>query len=114
MNIRKLVRVAAMSIITVGVLSACNGGLSTPSNDLPSEPKKIVKKYIDPAHYKTVRECVSRQNGKCKKYTNKKKMTDDKDWLLVTSDGTTYDVTEDVYNSVQVDQWWNNWQSYGG
>lgn len=108
-------RKLAVLALSVGfALTGCNGGQFTPSDDRPTEPKKIAKKAIDPAHYKNVTKCVAKnKRGSCIRTQTTKKETDDKDWLLITSDGTTYDVTEAEYNSVNVGDWWNGWEKYG-
>lgn len=99
--------VSAVLLTAVFSLSAC--GFGEPSDERPQEPKRIHRKYVDPAHYKNEKKCVKKDSkGKCVKYETKKKETDDKDWVLVTSDGTSWDVEESEYNSVNIGDYWPN------
>lgn len=99
-----------LSLVTLAVAIAFTGAACDPnavSDERPSAPKKVAKKRIDPAHYKTERKCSKKNSsGNCVSYTTKTKITDDKDWILVTSDGIAYDVDEGEYNSVNVGDYW--------
>lgn len=99
--------VSAVLLTGLLALSACGSISAEPSDERPQTPKKVARKHIDPAHYKSEKKCVKRDSkGKCIKYVTKKKETDDTDWILVTSDGTSYDVEESEYNSVNVGDYW--------
>lgn len=98
---RKTIAVATATL-AMSLLASC-GSMAQPSDNTPSQPKRISKKYVDEAHYKTV--CTKKDTkGKCIK--TQKKVTDDKDWVLVTSDGSEWDVNQGEYNSVSVGDYW--------
>lgn len=91
--------------IGMAALAAC--GSVNPGDERPAVPRQVVNKYIDPPHYNTVTTCLEKnKKGKCIRQETKKKETDDKDWIIVTSQGTAYDVEENEYNSVNVGDFW--------
>lgn len=101
---------SVLAIALTAGLFGC-GDAFGPTDKRPEQPKKIMDKQIDPAHYENKRECVKKYStgknkGKCQTYKTVRKETDDKDWILVTVDGTAYDVDEDEWNSVQVGDYW--------
>lgn len=100
---------SVMAVALVFTGAAC--GSMEPSDEKPAEPKKILRKEIDEAHYESKKECVKKyttgsKKGQCQTYKTVRKMTDDKDWIIITVDGTPYDVDEDEWNSVNVGDFW--------
>lgn len=81
--------------VAVAILGgiACNGNGNGTSDERPTEPKKIAKKRIDDPR------CEKKKGKTCTKW-------DDRDWVLITSDGTAYDVDESEYNSVNIGDFW--------
>lgn len=92
MNTRKV----AVALIAVGVALA--GVACEPSDERPSTPKQVREKYVDPRACEKY-EWKNGRAGKCVKW-------DDKDWVIVTTDGKHYDVDEDEYNDVVVGEEW--------
>lgn len=63
-----------------------------------AKPQPITEKRIDPE----TRTCAKKKQFVCTKWK-----TDDKDWVLITSDGVEHDVDESEYNSVKVGDMWS-------
>lgn len=85
-----------LSLVVLSValaITGCGFNPNEPSDKTPSTPLKIHKKYIDP------RKCERRKNSKCVKW-------DDKDWVFITNEGSSWDVDEKVYNSYKVGDYW--------
>lgn len=103
-------KVGVIALLSVGiVLSGCSGGLSTPSDERPAESKTVARKYIDPEHGKWDQKCARKDSkGKCIRHKRYWKVTDDKDWVIVTTDGSHWDVEESEYNTVNVGDTWPN------
>lgn len=84
-----------LSLVVLAVVVALTGaGCSWVSEEKPTSPKKITKKYTDE------RKCEKRnRRNMCTKW-------DDKDWIFVTSDGSQWDVEEKEYNDHKVGDYW--------
>lgn len=72
-----------------------------PSENHPTTPKAVRTKYIDPESKICSRYIRVNGKRKCKTYK-----VDDKDYVIVTTDGKQYDVDADEYNSVHVGGRW--------
>lgn len=91
----------ASAVLLAGVLTLSGVVACEPSDHHPDTPKAVRTKYIDPASKRCVR--YHRVNGKRRCASWK---TDDKDYVIVTTDGKQYDVNADEYNSAKVGGYW--------
>lgn len=110
MNRRRLLLLAGL---TVGTLVA---GCGVPDSNITGT---VVSKRYEPAEYKTERTCKKKNDaGKCTQYQTRHVLKEGEEWEIVVRDvnGEDHeiDVSQDVYDKVQVGDRWPEWEATHG
>ena len=105
MNNRRMA-IKAMVFSVIGIVAALAALLVLAVGcGTPSVTGTVVAKEYDAAEWKHKQECVSKRDGKCKRYVTKRTLVEGEEWEVTVRDDDGYDhefdVSESLYNQLK-------------